>query len=153
MPEFLKFCIMKKKHLIPVAAAAMLLSSCAPKFGWTSSYLDYSQYSAQGFFITESGSTPFEYTPIGSMAVTENNGLTDKIQAPDPVKDKDIDGIYTSNTSSNKWRYATSSSALNALVEKAKETGANGIINLKIYPVYEKSTIVGYTVSGMLIKR
>lgn len=52
----------------------VLLPSCGPTYSVVTGYIDYSKYSDQGFFITEAPTVPFDYTPIGSMSVTEYSG-------------------------------------------------------------------------------
>lgn len=150
----LKLRRMKKLSILLCLVLIALLPSCGPTHSVVTGYIDYSKYSDQGFFITEAPTVPFDYTPIGSMSVTEYSGK-DKEYVVESVQtnDKEYDNLYApERTKTSHWREATPMSALSAIVERAKSIGANGIMSLQLLPVYEKKNIIGYTVSGMLIK-
>lgn len=144
---------MKKLSILLFFVIMVLLPSCGPTYSVVTGYIDYSKYSDQGFFITEAPTVPFDYTPIGSMSVTEYSGKDKEYVVESVQTDKEYDNLYAADrTKTSHWREATPMSALSAIVERAKIVGANGIMSLQLLPVYEKKNIIGYTVSGMLIK-
>lgn len=152
---------MKKLYFILAIAMIAAITSCTSvKFGHTTSYLDYSRFSDQGFFVTEANTVPFDYTPVGSMSVTEYSGMDDSKefrQTRENLKEgkKFDDGIYDSKTPKNKskWHTANVNSALDAIVERARIAGGNGLMDMQITPVFNKNgTVAAITVSGMIIR-
>ena len=143
---------MKKFLFTLCGLMTLLMSSCYPKFTDKFYYLDYSRYASQGFFITESPTVPFDYSPIGSVLLEETSGKKEITAVHKPGYDA-IYGEDNSVTTKSKYEYASSESALDAIQKFAKDNGADGIINLKISSEVENHR--GYTViiSGMLIKR
>lgn len=142
---------MKKFLFTLCVVMALVMSSCSPKFTDKFYYLDYSRFASQGFFITESPTVPFDYTPVGSVYLEEKSGKK-KITA---VHNPGYDAIYgedNSATTKSVYEYASSTTALEAMERFAKENNANGIINLKICSRYEGSQFI-VSISGMLIKR
>lgn len=120
-----------KKVLL--ALTVVLLTSCYPhKFATYSILLDYTPYTTDGFFLTESNSVNFEYFPMGSINSVALSG-------------------YMKN---NKYRYAKPEDALQELVKKGTLIHANGVMNIKVRPIFDKKGeyIIGYDISGMAIK-
>lgn len=141
---------MKKATLFLFFIAA-IFSSCAPSMGkyyMYTSVVDYSRYSQKGFFITESNSVSFEYTPIGSIYVEVVSGDT-----PIPAKDEMSYETYV-------FKAANLDDAFQKLVDAGMKRDANGVINVKTEhykPYYnkEENKIIGdsWVVTGMLIKK
>lgn len=126
-----------------------------------SGLLDYSKYSRKGFFMTESNSVSFDYTPIGSVTAKVNSGY----EVMD-VKTKEYidDAVYSSDPSIKskvnygKYIKATPDKAIEELYNRAVEHDANGIIGLSITPIMESTqqygtVVTGYFASGMAIRR
>lgn len=136
----------------------LTLTSCSTykiPYDVQSYYTDYSVYAKKGFFITESNSVSFEYTPVGSLIVEVSSGYDNNVSASSSQKSYST----AKSKSSKKWRYANVNEALNILYEDALYMRANGIINLqiKIVPaVYNKDVMVSsdrIIISGMAIKK
>lgn len=117
----------------------------------SSSHVDYRPYSEKGFFITEANSVSFEYTPISSvLAITRSVYSTNELIAKS-IDKKDRD---------NSFVEASAQDALEELYKKAKDLGANGIVNLKITSFTETGTsdvghninLVGYSASVMAVR-
>lgn len=151
---------MKKFHLFFVVAATFFLCSCFTprKFGYSTRYFDYSEYVNTGFFITESTTVPFEYSPVGSMSVTEYSGedKTNVVVKSPSKSSEDLDGIYGMTPKRPKnYREATAKSAVAAMVERARKVGANGLVGISIHTDVDENsqTVLSVTVSGMLINR
>ncbi len=158
--------------------AALLLSSCVTQkipAVKEASIVDYKKYWDQGFFITESPSISFEYIPIGAVTVNLQDGY------------EAIANNNTNNTAEKKTGWASRSrgaqsaatakytdklarfslyDAIDMAVAKAKENGADGLINVSIdiaRVTTSKQTTYGgtadtgsgygYVVKGMAIKR
>jgi len=146
---------MKKSIILILSIFA--LSSCVTKYPYTVrySYFDYSEYNKKGFFITESNSVIFEYTPVGSISISIRSGYEceEKLGINSTTKDS---LIYMS---CGKYKEYNTQKAISALVNLANSNDANGIINLKVEfipAVYEKGNIIlgeGVIVSGMAIKK
>ncbi|WP_289747084.1 hypothetical protein [Paramuribaculum intestinale] len=155
--QSLFFCM---RHFILLISTIfmLLISSCVsqPSFGHSTAYLDYKKYSDQGFFVTEAMSAPFEYSSVGSISVVERSGVDPTSSSGQSMKaDKmaDMDGVYAKRPkASDKYRFATAESALDAVVQRAKVVGANGIIGLRINEEV-RNGIPCVIVSGMLINR
>ena len=108
------------KRFLFISLLSVFFISCQPeKFVYKSdsSVIDYLDYSNKNFFITESPSVSFDYTPLGSVVVTLSSGY--EIYS------------YTSKERRYQWRYATYKNALELLYQKSLDIKANGIIGLK----------------------
>lgn len=69
------------KNLFYILLAVLLFTSCSMYKSINETVvIDYSRYTSQGFFITESNSVSFDYKPIGSV-VTVVKGTKKKKQA------------------------------------------------------------------------
>ena len=107
------------------------LASCAtvsvPQFT-TTTFVDYSEFTKQGIFVTESNSVNFDYKPLGSVvSVTQGawSGLSSKkIDADEAFKD---------------------------IADKVKNAGGNGLINFRFNVTSTGSASV-MTASGMAIR-
>ncbi len=134
---------MKKIHLL-LSSLLLLTASCGsvkPQYIESVGILDYDVYSSHGFFITESNSVSFPYTPVGSVVASVYSGEGDEWH-------------YSNGVMRNSKGIADPVKGLQLAVEAAKNKGANAIINLKIAP----STInytgqSGFVVTGMAIKK
>ena len=161
---------MKKLYYILLIAS---FSSCSiiPKtlYVGSVSIVDYTPYSDKGFFITESNSVSFEYTPVSSVMAVFRSGYasTEVVNTENKQpKSKHSDDVYSGQSASKRIKTgdfieSTPQSVLEELYRKSVEIGANGIINLKISSFTEGGidnlgkpiTLIGYTASGMAIKR
>jgi hypothetical protein len=151
---------MKSLNLYIAIIIAILFSSCSsftevlPRHKFESGFLDYSKYSSEGFFITESNTVPFNYVPIGSLSVSEHSGTvyeTLKVRTKDGTKLYEVDEENPSikRRVTKPYRKEISiESALEAFVNKARTVGANGVINLRFH--YGDDQII---ISGMIINR
>lgn len=152
------------KKFLFITSIVFLLSSCAVKYPYRqySAVVDFTEYTNQGFFITESNSVSFDYDPIGSVSSVVKSGyevLGQEMSAKGNMKD---DVYYHENTGKlkfGKYISANIEDALSELVNASKELGANGIINLEVNYIsatYDKYGDVAspssYIVSGMAIK-
>lgn len=132
-----------------------LMTGCAiyePKFIHIPAAVNFSPYTADGFFITTANSVSFDYAPVGYVSVDEYSGFEKRI-ANNKVKE---DGIYDKSEKWT-WREAATSTVLNELVKEAKMQGANGLMDLKIENIvsYQKDRIkiIGIKASGMAFKK
>lgn len=120
------------------------------------SFVDYSHYTSNGMFLTESNSVNFSYEPIGSINVLLYPGYTveRKQEVSGAKKEKGDDVYYSPNPVATRFKGSTIQEALRLVVEQAKDRGANAIINLKCeYVPGYKYTPPGWHVSGMAIKK
>jgi uncharacterized protein YbjQ (UPF0145 family) len=133
------------KKLLILALILTTMGSCNPKMIRSSFVIDYRPFAGDGFFITESNSVNFKYQPIGSVSTVFITGVSDKKS----LTQKNYDSVYSS--SSNNITYATPEGVLEALCEKCKSLGANGVINFRITK-YEVNHRLTWEASGMAIK-
>lgn len=144
------------KRVLYILLLASCLTSCSVKIPYLRSveFVDYASLSQEyGLFLSESNSVSFDYETIGSVSVTEKSG-----HKMGTYSKKYNDDIY--DTSGNKkikmgdYIPATSGSALRLACEQAVLRGGNGIVNIKIvYIPATKTSMPGYHVSGMIIKK
>lgn len=102
--------------------------------------LDYSEFSSNGFFVTESNSVNFDYTPLGSLSIQVFPGEGDE-------------WYFDNGVARRKGDSSTApASALRVAVREARRLNANAIINLSVKPiqVMERS---GILVTGMAVKK
>lgn len=151
------------KRVLSIVFLVLLLASCSTKKSYVrvASAIDFSEYTRSGFFITESNSVSFSYEPVSSVAAfVEEGHEVLGLRTHVPITDDDV---YRSSAKTKtvygKYIGAYAQDALDELYIKAKEMGADGIINLKMtYTPYrikgsEVLSWESYYVSGMAIKR
>jgi len=135
----------------------ILLMSCSVKhiYTATSQVLDYEKYSKQGFFITESNSVSFDYTPIGSVVVRVFSGYAN--EGTEYVKKFKSNGTYTEipKIRKGKWKDCDLNDAFAQLHKEAISKGANGVINLKYEFIssFTDNTPNRWIVTGQLIRK
>lgn len=148
---------MKKLFLLP---CMLLLASCAsylPAPKSITGMIDYSTLTKNGIFVTESNSVNFDYEAVGSIYAEEVGGFVRKDGKPDPIDPRDD---YYIGSSSGKKVYVRPDvqAAFEKLISKLSQSGANGLINMKIQFTTEqdlisKVIIDKIIVSGMAIKK
>lgn len=152
------------KRILFITSIVFLLSSCGVKIPYKqySTFVDYTQYTNQGFFISESNSISFDYEPIGSVRSFVESGY-EVLKNNNSNKETTNTHTYSydelSKMKFGKYVYASPDAAISELVSKAKEIGANGIINLDVGYIPATTDKNGnvisassYIVSGMAIK-
>ena len=130
--------------------------------------IDYSPYTNEGFFLTESNVVSFPYQALGSIEGRARSGYEEKINTKQGAKrlHDDVYGkehkLSWSYVKPGDFREATPEDALRMALSEAKSMGANGLINLRIeylpaiYETYKDLVPVfyaGYSVKGMAIKK
>lgn len=137
------------KKVVLIALTLVALGSCTPLvFEQNAGYIDYSAF--PGIFISESNSVSFEYQPIGSLYAEEISGQYQVVK-----KKVGTNEIYGDEYAvvDGKYRHADPQSALAFAVQKVKQMGGDGIINLKINSAKSEDKRRMYYVTGMVIKR
>jgi hypothetical protein len=140
-----------------ILLTATLLMGCSVKhiYTATSQVLDYEKYSKQGFFITESNSVSFDYTPIGSVVVRVFSGYVN--EGTEYVKKFKSNGTYTENPTirAGEWKDCDLNDAFTQLYKEAISKGANGVINLKyeFSPSFSDYTPDRWIITGQLIRK
>lgn len=134
---------MKKTFIICLIAAALASCETPLKFEQNYGFIDYAAF--PGMFLTESNSVSFEYLPVASLYAEELTGQFQGVKKK--VKNNEIYGEEYEIVDGNN-RYASPQSALAFAIERARDLGGNGIINLHIQRIDR-----GYSVTGMVIKR
>ncbi len=143
----LKLNCMKNYMIICIIALAAMMTGCASlpaiPFEQNANYIDYAAF--PGMFISESNSVGFEYKPLASLYAEELSGAFKVVK-----KEVTNDEIYGTSYQivDGKTRKANPQSALAFAIEKAREMGGNGIINLKIQRIGR-----GYAMTVMMIRR
>ena len=144
---------MNMKKLLFVLASVLLLTSCGT-VGPIVSYLDYSKYAQEDFFITP---TPYygDYTPCGEIFIV--------MPAHQVVEDTDMKidsrgynqyGNYVAGGAVRYQKY-TKEELIEQAVKSAKEKGADALVNFKCMVVISEkyNTVIRYEISGFCIKR
>lgn len=122
---------MKKIFLMFALFLVMLLSGCAVPYQTIEGYIDYTMYTDNGFFVTESDAVPFEYNGVGSLYVINLDGYES--------------GVY---------KRASFQDAVTKLVEKAMLNKADGLIKLSVQTYYDQGyKRNGCYATGMAIKK
>ena len=138
------------KKILFFAVALLAITACGgPKLTTrivTSSLLDYRGYAESGFLVSPYAYTS-EYDAIGEIEI---------YVLPANVK-KDVESQYTEGRTYTviAQEDISNQELADIAVEKAKETGADALVNFKIAqtPVSIGSSDIYYTVSGFCIKR
>lgn len=161
------------KKLLPIVMVSLLLSSCTFSFYPRSyeenvSYYDFNRYNSEGFFISVD-SYNGSYTPVGYLDITvcpgdsvigaESKG---KLIKEYPLIKVDENTEARSVTGKGMvTRKISSDLLLSILVKKAKEKGANGLVDFKVKEFSTFRYVYGlkivnldyYQLSGLAIKR
>lgn len=95
-------------------------------------YIDFSKYQNEGFYINSLTNVTFDYSNLGLIQVVIRDGEV-------RVDGKDMSSKYDSNkefkdyiNAEKKYKYATYEDALDVMVKICRERGSNGIIDLKL---------------------
>lgn len=136
---------------ILIILSIWFFASCAT-YSPVVNFLDYSAYTQEGIFLTESNSVSFRYEPVGSISVLLYSGYAISRQSM-KKENKPEDDIYYNSPISSNYQNATIQEALRLTVEKAKSQGADAVINLKYQYIQAfKNVPSGWYVSGMAVK-
>ena len=140
------------KKLFFILGASLLLTSCGMRIMAEEeiAILDYSRYTNQGFFLTESKSVKFDYQEVGPIYIRLKNG--------DRVKGNQIFSGSKRNFKLYETVLYTSYDAMDKAMEQTKSLGGNGIIKMNIEKVLDtnpKSPYFGNNtiLTGIMIKR
>lgn len=143
-----------------VALLMMIVSSCVtiPKHAYEQSvtYIDYTSITSQtGIFLTEATSISQPYDGLGSVSAFVQDGY--EVMNIKQVNDTTYDSIYGYSVTRKKdkikygeYKLASPIEAVRLAANKAKDMGANGIINIQIRTIPGERT--SYTVTGMAVK-
>ena len=152
-------CIMKKALFFTLLVAMIGCKPVEPMFEQEAFILNYAEIAGPNFLITESDAVSFDYIGVASLYVVKYTGNM-KI---DKVKNKKYSNneIYGGNGQveyqfkTSGLREASTRSALNYAVEKAKELGGDGIIRLRTNTHWDvnKKRMDHVEITGMIIKR
>lgn len=150
--------VMMKKIFIFVIL--LTLTSCGMRYVICTNSIDYSAYTKDNFFITESNSVSFNYDPVGSISVDIFSGLIDNPKKPTytikvgAYNSAEIYNPEWGKTPPKIMKYASYEDALFYLSNRAKKMGANGIINLKFRTIIgQYGQIESICATGMAIRR
>jgi hypothetical protein len=144
-----------KKIILMMLFCTFIIASCVSvKYPYIneSRVVDYSEYTSKGFYITEFNTVRFEYEAIGRIMVNIKSGY----EVLNIEAEKKEDAYYIANKTKikyGKFIYATPDDAVRELYNIAVESGANGIIDLSINTITINGNIVGYSATGMSIKK
>ena len=140
------------KNLFYILLSVLLFTSCSMYKSINETVvIDYSRYTSQDFFITESNSVSFDYKPIGSV-VTVVKGTKKK----ETGKQNDGDSVQKRKKSffeEPRAEYYSVYEAIDEFVRKSKNAGANGTLNFKVSYTNDKEFGNGYVITGMAIKK
>lgn len=148
-------------------AMLLLLNAChtqKPHFRQEISVLDYAAASLDGkILLTESPSVSFDYISLASVVVSETSGYEVLETTVETKVEKDFgDTLYAASAPREKkierntygeFKEASPQSALLAAANAANNMGGDAIIGLKVQPILSGFTTIGYSVSGMVVKR
>lgn len=153
------------KHFIKLFLALAIVTSCAvlqPTERTTDAfYIDYRHFTSNDFFLSPDP-YPEKFKPIAELRVE----VTPAVKKYKPITTSAYaDGIYQQNKSIYHQENISMRELLDAIVTKAKELNANGIVNLKIKQESNKIiiskglfkdktlTVNKYIITGFCIKR
>ena len=143
------------KRLTLLLLTAISFSSCMsirPATSTSSYSIDYSKFADKGFFITESNSVSFNYTPLSSVYSSQTSGYELLLVNGVVQKTSSYNGPAVPKTTKT-YIDASPEAVLSALYENAIKQGANGIINLNITSITSVSGRPTITATGMAIKK
>lgn len=149
------------KKIFLIIESTLLLVSCAPVYQLAPrSYIGiigYSPLTEKGIYVTESNSVSFDYKAIGSVYAEEIGGWVRKDGKPESSDPKEA--YYLISSGKKKIYVQPDINAIfKKLVDQLKQSGANGIVNLKIESTTEQDFVskLSYDkiiVTGMAIKK
>jgi uncharacterized protein YbjQ (UPF0145 family) len=128
---------------------------------WSAAVMDYSMLTNKGIYVNESDKVNFEYQTLASVMTKSVGGYISKKVKNVKNEQENINDVYYRETKAKKNKangynmiYISPSynEALEVMVNKLEEIGANGIINLKISEE-RGETYDAIKVTGTAIKR
>lgn len=148
---------MKKLIIIALGVTLLSMASCSVPLQTTQrievvDFLDFRSYSESGFLLTPDPYTG-EYHSLGQLELTV---------FPSTSYKKEKVGRYLVPMPSYKQEYISRSELTGMAVEKAKELGADGLVDFKISEIHGLGTTdkdgrakadMAYKVTGLCIKR
>lgn len=150
-----------KKHFLLLVFIALFVQSCSPIFmprEVRTSFFDYRKYSNEGFFLSPD-SYPGEFTPCGELFITIKPG---DVKGPDKMVYDPGSQSYVSQSQIRREEIS-SDELLSIAVKKAKEIGADGLVNFKCHVINStyynpalrsvQTIFSHYEISGFAIKR
>ena len=128
--------------------------------GMSTYVIDYKYLTNKGFYISESNSVTFAYTPIGHVEIKAKRYFSE-VKKGDPDYEKyGALSIENSNQVKNghpikTYDFPSIYKIFDQIYEKGKSLGANGLINFKIDYKYDSTDLLPSQifVSGMFIKK
>lgn len=150
------FITMKYIYLL---IAVVCLSSCGIKLPAPEARvfnLDYRYLDENGIFVTESPSVSFDYKAVSSIAVEVKGGYVTRDEADRILEDNNDLYYYPTSNRNKVYVGPIVRDAYDVLIEKMREIGANGIINIRIDQdrVMNGDVYVDrITISGMAIEK
>ena len=142
------------------ALCMMIASSCVtipkPTYEQVVTYIDYNTITSQtGVFLTEATAINQPYDGLGSVSAFIQDGY--EVINIKQVNDTTFDPLYGNIVTKKKdkikygdYKLASPIVAVRLAANKAKEMGANGIMNIQIKTIPGERT--SYIVTGMAIK-
>lgn len=147
-------------QIITAGLLCLLATSCVtipkPTYEAEVTYIDYNSITAQtGIFLTEATAISQPYEGMGSVSAFVKDGymVTNIAQVNDTINDPLYGQIITKKKDKIKYgdyKIASPSEVVHLAARKAKEMGANGIINLQIRAYLGEHP--AYFVTGMAVK-
>ena len=145
------------KKIVIAVLCCIVCVSCAYDLSIRTQVIDFSNYSAKGFFLTPASSLEQKYVPLGEVSIQIANYLDYKKSIDLPMleeiaSDKVVHnlahhfGIAEDNIGIHEY-------ALCKLISKAMNLGGDAIINLNISESYGDNGAGIFRVSGFAIKR
>lgn len=147
------------KKIITLAALALIVASCAvashPRVTETS-FTDYRPYTSAGFFLSPDA-YPGEHDVLGEITIRIVPELLPRGRVLERQARDFGDGVYNQASTMPKYitEDITTADMLDAAVKKAKEVGADGLVNLR-YDIVTSEDVLNpktYIVSGLAIRR
>ena len=102
-------------------------------------------------FLTESPSVSLEYDAVGSIVVSEYSGTVTSEQIKEQYDE--LYGKVTTKVKKGEWIEVNPQSMILSVAKAVKELGGDGLINMEIEPITNGLSVVGYRITGMVIKR
>lgn len=142
------------KHYLLLLSFVFLLAGCAKAPYVSNTYFtDYRTFTDKKFFITESDAVSFDYDAIGHIEVEVQSGYEFKGNASNKSN-----GLMEKKW--GKFIQADINKVMDEFYQKATDKGANGALKLNITSIVSRmqiggitqDVIIGYRISGMLIK-
>lgn len=148
---------MKKLYLLSISICLCFCTACFPYLNIHTKVIDFSPYTAKGFYLTPAPTLEQKYQPLGEVAISLTNFLDGRRNISTEMSQEIERDIVVHNLARHfnieKIEIGVYEYAICNLINKAMNLGGDGIVNLVIRESLGQNGLGELYISGFAIRR